>query len=295
MNPEHILKLRNAAKRASLGGRFMLPLRVLRRAFQGAAGTVRIGDFDGDLGIDLRLSEHMQSRIFWMGYYNREVVATLNQLLQPGMTFIDIGANIGEVSMIAAKRVGAQGSVIAFEPVTHHADRLQRHLSDNALDWVRVERIALGDRTGEQVMYDPAGADNPHDENFGLGSLFGGEDASAIGTVEVTTLDAYLVQNPVQRLDLIKIDIEGAELPCLVGARETISRYLPHLIVEVQAASARAAGYEQSAILEELATHGYTFRRLTIAGATDPVEVGTLHEYQNVLCVPPARTPTRTP
>ncbi|HZX77228.1 FkbM family methyltransferase [Lysobacter sp.] len=291
MSPEHILALRKAARRASLGGRFLLPLRVLRRMFNGSPGTIRIDDFDGDLSLTLRISEHMQGRIFWMGYYNREVVATLNQLLKPGMTFLDIGANIGELSIVAARRVGPHGKVIAFEPLPQHADRLQMHLQANAIGWASVERLALADRAGELTMYVPSASAGAPGENFGLGTLYGSGSDAPIGTVPVTSLDEYLDQHPISRIDFIKIDVEGAELPCLVGARRMIARHLPHLIVEVQVASARAAGYEQSAILDELRAHGYTFRRITLAGAGDPIDEGTLGEYQNVLCVPPSQAP----
>jgi FkbM family methyltransferase len=294
MKPETVLKIRKLALRASAHGRFTLPLSILRRLFCRASGTVRINNFDGDLEVELRLSEHMQSRIFWMGYYNREVIALLDQLLQPGMTFIDIGANIGEVSMVAAKRVGASGTVVAFEPVEHHADRLEAHLVTNRLDWSTVARVALADRSGRQVMFDPCAKGTISEENFGLGTLYDSASASPIGTVEVVTLDEYLLTHPLHRVDVVKIDIEGAELPCLIGARHTIASHLPHVIIEVQAQSAKAAGYEQSAILEELAQHGYTFRKLTTGGRTRPIAAGGLGDYQNVLCIPPSRLASRT-
>lgn len=291
MKPERVLALRNLARQASLGGRFMLPLRILRRYFYGVPGEVTITDFDGSLEVDLRLSEHMQSRIFWMGYYSREVVAALDGLLRPGMVVFDIGANVGEISMVAANRVGHEGRVVAFEPVSSHARHLRDHLRRNDLEWVRVEQLALSDHTADQAIFESCGQGTPDDEHFGLNSLYGGgAGTESAETVHVTTLDAYLDDNPLPRVDLIKIDIEGAELPCLLGARRTITRHLPHLIIEVQEASARIAGYEQRAILEELGRYGYRFRTLTADGRGAPVDAGTLGPYQNVLCIPPSRS-----
>lgn len=290
MTPETLLTLRNAARRGAAGGRFMLPLRILRRLFYGTPGDVTITDFDGHLSIDLRLSEHMQSRIFWMGYYSREVVAVLDQVVRPGMVVVDIGANIGEISMVAANRVGAEGRVVAFEPVALHADRLENHLRRNGLDWVQVERVALSDHNGELPMFESCGQGSPDDEHSGLNSLYGGGDgAPPTDTVRVTTLDDYLQAHPLPRIDVIKVDIEGAELPCLVGARRTLARHLPYLIIEVQKASARIAGYEHTAILEELERHGYRFRQLTANGPGRSLDAGNLGDYQNVLCVPPSR------
>jgi hypothetical protein len=116
-NLQLILAIRKAANRASLGGRVLLIQRTLRRLFRHAHGTARIHDFDGDLTIDLSLSEHMQRRLFWMGYYNREIVALLDRIVRPRMVFIDVGANIGEITLVAAKRVGTSGRVISFEPL----------------------------------------------------------------------------------------------------------------------------------------------------------------------------------
>lgn len=292
MNKDFVLALRNATKSISLDGRFMLPLRILRRIFYGTPGVVVIKDFDGDLVVDLRLSEHMQSRVFWMGYYSREVVSTLNHLLKPGMTLIDIGANFGEISLVAAKRVGRTGNVLAFEPVALHADRLETNLLRNGLSWVRVARVALSDYQGTSTIFQSCGQGAENDEHSGLNSLYAGAgSASALGTIPVTTLDAHLERNSLPRIDVVKIDIEGSELPCLIGSRATIARHLPYLIIEVQSQSAVAAGYEQGDILRELEQYGYRFESLGPQGRRQPIGVETLADYQNILCLPPAMSP----
>jgi FkbM family methyltransferase len=271
----------------------MLPLRILRRVFYGAPGIVQIDDFDQDLTIELRLSEHMQSRIFWMGYYSQEVVSTLNDLLRPGMTLIDVGANIGEISMVSAKRVGGSGRVLAFEPLSSHADRLEANLRKNGLDWVSVARVAVSDYEGTTEIYESCGQGTESDEHFGLNSLYRAQDnVAAMESIGVTTLDSFLSRSPLDRIDVIKIDIEGSELPCLIGARETIARYLPYIVVEVQSQSARAAGYEQGDILRELERHGYQFQLIGPHGSLQRVDATTLRTYQNILCVPPQHPTT---
>ncbi|HIG47912.1 MAG TPA: phosphoglycerate mutase (2,3-diphosphoglycerate-independent), partial [candidate division Zixibacteria bacterium] len=65
-----------------------------------------VPDFDGTYLVRLRLSEHMQRRIFWMGYYSTDIVALLKMTLRPGMVVVDVGANIGEIAMVAARCVG---------------------------------------------------------------------------------------------------------------------------------------------------------------------------------------------
>ena len=80
-------------------------------------GPLTINDFDGDLTMRVDLSEHMGGKIFWFGYYDRDELMAINQILRPGMFVVDVGANIGEVTLFCAKRdVGGEGKVFSFEP-----------------------------------------------------------------------------------------------------------------------------------------------------------------------------------
>ncbi|HEX6996737.1 MAG TPA: FkbM family methyltransferase [Gammaproteobacteria bacterium] len=283
-----VCALRHIAKKASVGGRLLVLQRVLRRLFHGLPVAVRIHDFDGDLTVDLRLEEHMQSRMFWVEYYNREVVSVLKRLLAPGMVLVDAGANIGEIAMIAAKRVGATGEVIAFEPVDELADKLETNIQLNRLHNVRVVRAGLLDSTGTHPIYASSGQ-TQREENDGLCSLYVGTDAVPIQTIQTTTLDRYVSEQSIRRVDIIKIDIEGAELACLRGAKETLVRFQPYLIVEVQRHSAAAAGYEQGDILDYLASFGYQFSLIGKKGRLQRISKTDLSDYQNVFCCPPGR------
>lgn len=286
-NIEIFLTLRRVAKRLSFGGRLLLAQRLLRRYFIDAEGVAPVDDFDGDLSIDLRLSEHMQSRMFWVDYYNRDIVALFDKQLQPGMVVVDVGANIGEITLVAAKRIGVTGRVIAFEPIDTIAQVLEENIRRNALDNVTVVRAGLSDTCGSAPIFASCGQSYTGKEHHGLGSLYGGvNDGPAIQAIRLTTLDAYFQEHPIHRLDLIKIDIEGAELPCLRGAQRTIERYRPLLIIEIQAQSATAAGYRQTDILDYLAQFGYAFHEIGRNGRLRAVNARSLSDYQNVLCVP---------
>lgn len=264
-----------------------LPKAILRRLFRHVRATVTVTDFDGDLSMDLQLSEHMQRRIFWMGYYSETIASLLNTLLKPGMTVLDVGANIGEISLLAAKRVGAQGQVFAFEPIDVIARQLAHHVQINRLNQVSIESLALGDAVeNDQPIYASCGQE-VDDENNGLGSLYGGEGETLLQRIQMTTLDTWLQAHPViERIDLIKIDIEGAELACLRGARQCLQRFRPNIIVEIQDFSAARAGYQPADILDFLSGFGYTFHRIGTHGALTPLTSANLSDFQNVLCTP---------
>jgi FkbM family methyltransferase len=285
MKERVLLTARRTGNNLSLGGRVPLVQALLRRACRYVGGKVRINDFDGDLAIELLLSEHMQRRIFWMGFYNRDIVALLDRLVRPGMTFIDVGANIGEITLVAAKRVGAGGRVIAFEPVDLVAERLQAHVTWNGLAQVAVVRAGLADSRGTAPIFASTGHKSDGEENWGLNSLFGSDaDQIPLQMVQLTTLDGYFDEHKLDQVDILKIDIEGSELPCLKGARDTLRKFKPHLIIEIQNDSADAAGYSPADILDYLAGLGYRFECIGRLGTLSTLDRRNLSNYQNVLC-----------
>ena len=280
---------RAMANALSFGSRFTLPRSVARRAFRHAKATETIDDFDGSLTLDLRLSEHMERRIFWMGYYNGGIVAYLDQFLQKGMVVADVGANIGEISLVSGKRVGSGGRVLAFEPVDEIADELQKNVHRNRLDQVQVVRLGLSDVEVDRApIYASCGQSDQGDEHRGLGSLYGEQaEGTPLQFISVTTLDDYLDRHPLERLDVVKVDIEGAELPFLRGAEQSLRRFRPVLIVEVQDRTAHAAGYSPKDVFDYLTGLGYSFSRIDGKGRLSPV-VAADSMYENVLCEPTA-------
>lgn len=280
-----LISLRACARALSFGGRFTAPQTIMRRAFRHHKAVVSVGDFDGDMAMDLSLTEHMQRRIFWMGYYSQGIVALLDRMLAPGMSVIDVGANIGEITMVAAKRVGRTGRVVSFEPIDDLADRLCSHVLRNDLHNVTVVRQGLSNHRGHAPIFSSCGQGEPGEEHHGLGSLFGAQSHErALQDIEISTLDSYLDSNPMRAIDVIKIDIEGAELPCLQGAKFTLGKYKPSLIVEVQKESSLKAGYDQGDILDYLSEFGYRFQLIQSDGSLRDIDRTSLGFYQNVLC-----------
>jgi FkbM family methyltransferase len=277
--------LRAFGNAMSLGGRWRLPRSVLRRAFRLLECEVEIKDFDGRLRVRLQLSEHMQRRIFWMGYYSTDIVALLKKTLRHDMVVVDVGANIGEITMVAAQSVGKEGAVIAFEPVNIIANQLAEHVRINELYQVIIRRDALGKQPSGRVPIYASCGQEKLDENQGLASLYGaGEGLEPIEYVNVTTLDESVASLALTRVDMIKIDIEGGEFACLQGAESVLRRFRPMLIVEVQAFSARQAGWEVSELFQFLEGFGYEFFKIGSRGHLIEMDIDSLDEFQNVFC-----------
>jgi FkbM family methyltransferase len=210
----------------------------------------------------------------------------LNQLLSQEKTFIDVGANQGEFTLFAAKRL-RKGRVIAFEPTSSMYERLTKNVTLNGFRNVDLVKKALSDKPGQLPIYTSKGKFHDDTVNAGLPSLYRtGTNSDYLETIDVTTLDVYVRLARPERIDVIKIDIEGAELSMLQGAAETIASFRPILIIEVSRETCCAAGYDSGEILKYVESQGYRIERILPGGGTQPVGSATLADYQNVVCYP---------
>jgi FkbM family methyltransferase len=250
-------------------------------------GVVTVSDFDGSLRMELDLGEHVASQVFWFGYYNRDVLCTIDKLLRPGDTLLDVGANVGEVSLSAAKRVGATGLVLAFEPIAAIARKLRRNVQLNQLRNVEIVEVGVFDRTRDAPIYAASEVFDDGSRNQGLYTLYASpERGEPAGSATLTTLDVFVEAKSLRRVDGIKLDIEGAELAALRGAENILRRFRPWLVTEIGEATCQPAGYEPTAILDFLAPFGYEFLRIGRKERLSPVTKATLAPWQNVLCRP---------
>jgi FkbM family methyltransferase len=149
-----------------------------------------------------------------------DVVELLGRLVRPDSIAIDVGAHIGSHTLTMARRVGPKGMVVAFEPQTKRYEELLGNLALNAINNVRAEFAALGDAPALITM-GPA-----IDVCEGLTAVGQGGNR-----VQLRTLDSYELTN----VSLIKIDVEGFEVKVLAGARQTLSRQRPAVIIEINA------------------------------------------------------------
>ena len=175
--------------------------------------------------------------IYLYGCYDYPLTRLIQTLINPGMVFFDVGANTGFVSLLAASKCE---HVFAFEPLPSNLERIRRNLEINQLQSVTVVDRAVGDREGTATLY------VPESQNTGLASLNQMAGARPI-EVPVITLDGFMREQGMTRVDLIKIDIEGAEVMAFEGARELLSRPdAPDVIFEAHPGSEAAKRLESS-------------------------------------------------
>jgi FkbM family methyltransferase len=173
-------------------------------------------------------------------------------LLRPGMSVVDVGANIGLYSILSAFRTGPAGRVWAFEPSSESANRLERNLRLNNCERVEVVRLALSDTTSSASLVSERG--------FGDAYRYLRPNAAASGgeIVKVTTLDAWAAANAIGPVDFLKVDIEGGEYRMFLGARECVSSSRDIVIMfECEGDWASRAGWKPQDLYELLRSLGF--------------------------------------
>jgi FkbM family methyltransferase len=201
--------------------------------------------------------------------YEGHIVPHFLSRLAPGMAFVDIGANVGFYSLLAAARVGADGQVIAIEPGKYALTALYHSTRINGYRNIKLINVAVSDELSTQVI-----SRNQLDSNLLLATLQCGPDcAPQLGfspedLVPTVRLDHVLAD--CNRIDVIKIDIEGAEYPAMYGARDLLRRFRPCIFSEYSPEYQRStAGNSPEDYLGFLFSLGYECS--IFSGTADPV------------------------
>jgi FkbM family methyltransferase len=169
--------------------------------------------YDNSLVISLNVRDYIQHTIFLAGYYEPELIRWLKSELTSKDVFWDIGANIGAMSLIAAKSCG---QVVAFEPDPRMFTLLEDHVAANKLNNVRVYSVALSNQNGSAELF------RAPDTNTGMTSLHPRDSTWSRLAVQTWTADDVVMSDPTLFPSVIKMDVEGAERMVLQGAKRIL-------------------------------------------------------------------------
>ena len=210
---------------------------------------------------ELDLREAIDNAMFFMGSREPETSRALKLLCKNGDVVIDIGANIGSHTLPIASFVGEEGRVYAFEPVPWAMNKMKRNIELNSFGNIVPESIGLSDVNEDVEMKFRA--------SFKIGSKSGvGKEGEIDDSwwrecehvkVRMETLDHYVASHKLDRIDLIKLDVDGFEGKVIRGALESLKRFSPILIMEVAPAWTEMRGDNIKDILYEIELLGYKF------------------------------------
>lgn len=213
----------------------------------------------GGLRIHVYPMDVLAKPIF-MGSFEPEVGRFLIAFLRPGMVCIDIGANIGVFTLLMAELVGFGGQLHAFEPGPSEFEQLKANVALNSLTNVTLNPVAVCAENGDAKL-------TVCGEGWGAFNTLGQVSHPGVRAdvkrdilkVPTVTLDSYIRDHDINRIDLVKVDVEGAELMVLQGARALLDQAIaPTWAIEVADATTKGLGYPAKAICDYLSSYGYT-------------------------------------
>lgn len=189
-----------------------------------------------------------------------DMLKIIQQRLKPGNTYVDIGANFGLHALYAAALLNNEGNIYAFEPLPQNISILKKNISLNKFSNINIFQGAVSNSTDEYLNFY-----FPEETFLQTGALRPGTSTSNMLQVKNYRLDEVAAkwEKPAQ---LIKIDVEGAEMDVLLSGKELLSKWHPDLLIEVHGFALPEFGYSSQELLQFLHQLGYVEERIQISG-----------------------------
>jgi FkbM family methyltransferase len=228
------------------------------------------------------LTDRIQ-RQMWAGTYEPHVRCCLDELIEPGHLYFDVGGHIGYHAVAAAQKVGANGHVFAFEADPMMYERLARNL--NQFSWAHATHAAVWDHGGTLTF-----ARSPIAHESGWGTLSEIRDFARGEHLDVRaiSLDECCRDKRLTRWDMMKLDAEESELAVLQGARKALDRFCPILIVEINGIVLGHAGISSAQVVDFLKVRSYRLYLLSF-GRLESWSLAKHGGFSDALCLPEIR------
>lgn len=209
--------------------------------------TCRAGEFLWRLDA----THYLDREILKTGVFEATSTRWVQQIVKPGMIVADVGANFGYYTILLSRLVGSTGQVYAFEPSRRFRERLVDHLERNRCTNVLVVDCGLSDSSESKELY--------HEDSCSpaLFSMGGQPLDVEVEMAKLRTLDDYVGETKIQRMDFMKVDIEGYESRFVKGAEETLRKFRPIILMEFNHLHLLTVGSGVDRLADQLKVLGY--------------------------------------
>lgn len=218
----------------------------------------------------------IENSVFWSGLtsgWEKESIKLWIQLCERSQVIFDLGANTGIYSLIG-KCVNPKADVYAFEPVSRVFAKLKENIALNKYDIIPVEK-AVSNADGVATIYDTS---SEHTYSVTVNKNLHSKEVNVVeAKIETITLDSFIRQNNIKRIDLIKIDVETHEPEVIEGFSEYLSKFQPSILIEILN---NEVGEKISKMIEGL---GYLYFNIDERGGIRQVDKITKSDYYNYL------------
>jgi len=262
---------------------------VVRRYYaRHSSKTILVDDYHGNLKFYCELHKYITSQIFWRGHSSDGQLILVDRALKADSVFFDVGANIGEFTLTAASKLNA-GTVYAFEPSGVMMKKLQANIAVNAFSNIKTFNFGFSDTSKTLPIYSCPNIGFDGTLNDGALTLYRTDNVcELLEQVKLEVFDTFVETNKIDKMDVLKIDVEGAELSVLKGAARSIERFKPVIMIEVNDLACTAAGYDGREILRFLERIGYRLMSVHEKGRTRPLSSGgKVSALENVIAAHP--------
>ncbi len=199
------------------GSRDLLKIANKRLVISAKGPTISPTLYDFDLLVDATVDKGLEKKIFDNGVYEEGALTVIGKCLRKGDIFVDVGSNIGLMSLLSSRIVCEGGEVYSFEPQPNTFAILKTNIEINKADNIFGYNIALGSVRGSATIY------NSHNGNRGAASFIKSTESCSKGVnVSIQTLDDFISEKNISNIRMIKIDVEGWELEVLKGAQNIL-------------------------------------------------------------------------
>lgn len=180
------------------------------------------------MSLTLDLHDKVPRLLYFAGANEPEEMQLVQSEFHKDWIALDIGAHIGSYTLFMAHLLDpSQGRVYAFEPSPHNFEKLKHHTLINKLNHVEIYNMAVGSEDGEIDFYLAS------QNNSSMSSMYRKEQGYQKTTVPVCTLEHFVHEKKIQRLNFIKMDVEGAEPDVIEGGRDVLLHFAPHMLLEL--------------------------------------------------------------
>lgn len=263
-----------------------LPLGFLRKAVNPLSMIIRnmeVGRMSRQtiqgITFDLDLGELIDYEIYREGCFERETHERLQELIVPGMTILDVGANIGAHAFFMSQKAGSKGHVYAFEPASYAFSKLKSNANLNPNLNITLINAGLSSMERKKVTCTTFSSWRI-DNSTKAGTINHSAMKHAKGRkdiIDLIPLDLWIQHNKIGKIDLIKLDIDGNEIEFIQGATQSLKKHKPIILFEWAESILNDRGYSGKDLMKLLKTFGYRFefengQKTDIEQATKVVE-----------------------
>jgi len=213
-------------------------------------------------GIKMKLDPYdlVSRKILEEGVWEPQSIQAVADHLSPKATFIDVGAHVGYYSLKAATLVGPNGHILSIEPNPQTLPKLRANIEASEAHAVSVWPVACA-QSESTLQFFAAPESNTGESSLSKENASQEGAAAVPYTVQARPLDAIVKEAKLDRVDVIKIDVEGAEFEVLKGAANILDEYRPVLVIELMPNQLKSMGTSMDEVTRFLASHGYSMSR----------------------------------